>query len=236
MDYNQIIKQCEENSKLISMISVEEILRFGYSIGLNEDSRVLDLCCGYGTHLKVWNKGFGISGIGLDLCDEFISEGQQVLKSEGIEKVKLIKQDIMAYETNEKFDVVILSETFGSIQETIKIGEKYVKEKGLLVYCKLYSKVQNPPQELIDFDEEVLPMNELNRIFRECGYYITHLASDKNADWERYITWSGRRDLAKLKNNPDNVELKKWIEKWYEMYFLYRREYEGQALFGLERI
>lgn len=41
MDYNQIIKQCEENSKLISMISVEEILRFGYSIGLNEDSRVV---------------------------------------------------------------------------------------------------------------------------------------------------------------------------------------------------
>ncbi|SHO47758.1 hypothetical protein SAMN02745217_01648 [Anaerocolumna xylanovorans DSM 12503] len=27
-------------------------------------------------------------------------------------------------------------------------------------------------------------------------------ASDRNADWERYITWSGRRDLARLKNNP----------------------------------
>lgn len=236
MDYQQIIKQCEENCNLISMISVEEILRLGVSIGLNENSKVLDLCCGYGTHLKVWNKGFGISGIGLDLCDGFIKEGQQALKSEGIEKVILIKQDIMTYETNEKFDVVILSETFGSIQETLKIGEKYVKENGVLVYCKLYSKVQNPPQKLIDFDGEVLPLNELNRIFRECGYYITHLASDTNSDWERYITWSGRRDLARLKSDPDDIKLKAWIEKWYEMYFLYRREYEGQALFGLQRI
>lgn len=236
MDYNKIIKQCEENSKLISMISVEEIIRLGYSIGLNENWKVLDLCCGYGTHLKAWNKAFGITGIGLDISEEFIKEGQTILEAEGIEKVKLFEQDILLYDTKEKFDVVILSETFGSIQDTITIGEKFVKEDGVLVYCKLYSKVQNPPQELIDFDEEVLPMSELNRIFRECGYYIAHLASDKDADWERYITWCGRRDMARLKKNPDNSELKNWIEKWYDMYFLYRREYEGQALFVLARI
>jgi len=217
------------------MISVEEILRLGYSIGLNENSRVLDLCCGYGIHLKIWNKGFGITGIGLDICQEFINEGQQILKKEDVEGIKLVKQDIMTFETDEKYDVVILSETFGSIPETVKLGEKYVKGQGLLVYCKLYSKVQNPPQELLDFDEEVLPLSELNRIFKKCGYYITHLASDTNADWERYITWSGRRDIARLKNNPDDLELKKWIDKWYDMYFLYRREYEGQALFVLEK-
>lgn len=236
MDYNQVIKSCEENSKLISMISIEEILRLGYSIGLNESSRVLDLCCGYGTNLKVWSQGFGISGIGIDICDEFIEEGQHILKSESIDKIELIKQDIMTYQTDEKFDVVILSETFGSIPNTLQIGEKFLKKDGCLIYCKLYSKVQNPPQELIDFDEEVLPMSTLNRIFRDCGYYIAHLASDSDADWERYITWSGRQNMARLKENPEDYELKRWAEKWYDMYFLYRREYEGQALFGLQRI
>jgi len=33
-----------------------------------------------------------------------------------------------------------------------------------------------------------------------------------------------------------NVTLKEWIDKWYNMYFDYRRQYEGQALFGLQRI
>ena len=51
MNYKEIIHQCDENSKLISMISAEEILRLGYSMKLNESSRVLDLCCGYGTHM-----------------------------------------------------------------------------------------------------------------------------------------------------------------------------------------
>jgi cyclopropane fatty-acyl-phospholipid synthase-like methyltransferase len=236
MNYEEIIHQCDENSKLISMISAEEILRLGYSMKLNESSRVLDLCCGYGTHLKLWNKSFGISGIGLDWCEEFINEGQQILSAEGIDRIQLIRQDVMSYATDEKFDVVILSETFGSITDTLQLGEKFKIEGGILIYCKLYSKVQNPPQELIDFDGEVLPMSELNQIFRSRGYYITQLASDKNADWERYITWCGRRDMVRLRQNPEDAKLKEWIDKWYDMYFLYRREFEGQALFGLEKL
>jgi hypothetical protein len=39
-----------------------------------------------------------------------------------------------------------------------------------------------------------------------------------------------------LRNNPDNEEQRAWINKWYNMYFTYRRPYEGQALFGLEKL
>lgn len=235
MNYKQIIERCEANSHLISMISMEEIIRFGYSMGLSENSKVLDLCCGYGEMLKILNEAFGILGTGVDITKEFVEEGNIRLKTASIDKVQLILGDILTYETSERFDVVILSETFGTIAETLKIGQKYLKEGGMLVYCKVYSKVPNPPQELVDFDGEVLPLNELCNIFRDAGYYITHMASDTNGDWERYITWSARRDLAKFKKDPANEELKSWINKWYDMYFLYRRNYEGQALFGLEK-
>jgi len=100
----------------------------------------------------------------------------------------------------------------------------------------VYSKIPNPPQELIDFDEEVLPLNELYKIFSNLGYYITHMASDTTGDWERYITWSAKRDISRLRENPEEENLRNWLDKWYTMYFKYRRSYEGQALFGLERL
>ncbi len=42
--------------------------------------------------------------------------------------------------------------------------------------------------------------------------------------------------MVRLRQNSEDTKLKEWIDKWYDMYFLYRREYEGQALFGLEKL
>ena len=90
---------------------------------------------------------------------------------------------------------------------------------------------------MIDFDEEVLPLSELNLRFNNLGYYITSMASDSTGKWEHYvINWSGKRDWRAFKNNPNNTELKNWIDYWYNIYFDYRRPYEGQALFGLKKI
>jgi hypothetical protein len=55
--------------------------------------------------------------------------------------------------------------------------------------------------------------------------------------WEHYVvSWSGKHDINTLRQNQNDEKLKKWVDKWYRMYFDYRRLYEGQALFGLERL
>lgn len=237
MDYQGIIKKCDESKYLISMISIDEIIRFGYSIGLNENSNVLDLCCGYGEVLKIWNQAFNISGTGVDIDKTYIAQGQERLKESNITKIQLINEDVTIYTDQTKYDVVICSETlFDSIDKTLAIGEKFLKLHGILGYCKVYSKIPNPPEELKNFDGELFSLAELNKIFNELGYYITYMASDSTGDWERYITWSARRDIDALLNNPEDEKLKAWIDKWYNMYFSYRRPFEGQTLFGLERL
>lgn len=237
MNYQTIIKECEDNAHLISMVPVNELIRFGYEIGLNENSKVLDLCCGYGTLLKVWSEVFGITGVGVDHSNHFLSIGNERLKQAGLEKVILICEDVTKYKDDEKYDVVICSETIETIQNTLELGEKFLKKGGLLAYQKLYSKVQNPPQELVDFDGEVLPLSELNCIFNSFGFYMTCMASDTNSMWEHYVvSWSGKHDINTLRQNQNDEKLKKWVDKWYRMYFDYRRLYEGQALFGLERL
>ena len=235
MDYQPILESCAENAQLISMVSVEELIRFGYSIGLNENSRVLDLCCGYGTLLKIWSEAFGISGVGVDLCQEFLNDGTKRLLEAKVNGVQLVYGDVKKYDDNQRYDVVICSETIGSIENTLTMGEKFLKPRGILAYQKVYAKVDDIPQELDDFDGGVYPLPELNRIFNNLGYYVTHMASSTDSDWERYVTWSVRRDIARLRQNPQDEKLKAWIDKWYRMYFVYRRSYEGQAMFGLEK-
>lgn len=236
MDYQSILKKCEESAHFISMVSIDDLIRFGYSVGLNENSRVLDLCCGYGTLLKIWSETFGISGVGVNLNSYYIDVGKKRLDEVGIDKINLICGDVTKYSDSSKYDIVICSETIDSIEYTLALGEKFLKDKGILAYERVYSKIDNPPKELDEFDGGVYSLPELNRIFNNLGYYITHMASSTDSEWERYITWSARRDIGGLRKNPDNEKLKQWIDKWYRMYFEYRRPYEGQALFGLERL
>ena len=238
MSYKDTIQKIENSKHLISMVPVDEILRFGYEAGLCEKSFVLDLACGYGTILKIWSEAFGISGVGVNLNNDFIEVGRERLKKAGAEnKIELICGDALEYTDTVKYDIVICSETFGSIKDTLALGEKFLKQGGILAYHKLYSKVPNPPKERIDFDEEVLPLSELNCIFNNLGYYLTCMASDMDGMWEHYvINWSGKCDINKLRQNPGDDKTKRWIDKWYRMYFDYRRPYEGQALFGLEKL
>ena len=235
--WEEYLSILEDNAHLISMVSVEELMRFGYEIGLKSGDTVLDLCCGYGTLLKVWNRAFHICGTGVDMNEEFLAVGRDRLQKNEIRDITLVCGDVTTYQDNKKYDVVICSETISSIPETLLLSEKFLKAGGVLGYQKLYSKVDNPPQELVDFDEEVLTLFELNAIFNQQGFQMISMASDNTGMWERYVlNWSGKRDLLQLSQNENDENLRAWIQKWYNMYFKYRRQYEGQALFGLQRI
>lgn len=236
MDYTHIIDEWNESRYLISMTPVAQVVRLGLDSGMNGNSTVLDLCCGYGKMLSVWHETCGIRGVGVDICGEFIREGKRLLHEKGITSVELIESDIFQWKTDEKFDYVSLSgEDFGGVSGTIDLLAGYAKPDGKLIVGTRYSKVENPPQELTDFEGETLSLTQINRIVREMGYYITAMETDTDAEWERYIMWSARRNLAALRDNPADGRLRAWTEKWYDTYFGFRREYEGYVTFVIEK-
>ena len=236
LTYKDIIKKWDESKYIINITSIENLIHTGISLGLNEKSKVLDLCCGYGTMLKIWSEAFGINGVGVDRCDDFINKGISRLAQAGINRINLIKNDVLIYEDEQKYDVVSCTETIESINATLELMEKFIKPGGNLVYCHVYSKIPSPPQELIDFEGEMPTLDELYKIFREKGYYIVGMISDTVADWDRYITSDSKQSLIDLRSNPNNIKLSEWIDKWYHMYFNFRRPYEGQAMFVLEKL
>ena len=237
MEYKKLIKKLKESEYLVSMTPVERIVEIGYLAGMNPGSAVLDLCCGYGEMLKIWYEAFGIRGTGVDICGEFIGTGRKRMAESGVSAITLIESEIFKWQTNEKFDYVCLSgEDFGGLQSTIELLEKFAKPNGKLIIGTRYSKVPDPPKELIDFEGETLPLTEIDHIIRSNGYYITAMASDTQAEWERYIMWSAKRHLADLRESPEDQSLREWCDTWYDMYFNYRKPYEGYMTFVIEKI
>lgn len=228
--YQNMLSIAEDNAHLISMVPVEELIRLGYEIGLKPGMTVLDLCCGYGTLLKVWNQTFSISGTGVDRAQNFLDTGLKRLEQQNISGVRLVCADVTEYQDSARYDVVICSETISTIEDTFALGKKFLKRGGVLCYQKLYSKVDNPPKELVDFDLEVMPLADLNASFHEMGWYMCAMASDTAGMWEHYvINWSG-------KSNWENRADPAWTKLWEDMYFHYRHPYEGQAMFALKEI
>lgn len=237
LDFKKSLETLDESEYLISMTPIERIVEIGYSAGMDSGSTILDLCCGYGEMLKIWHEAFGIKGIGIDICSDFIEEGKKRIAESGISGVTLIEADILQWKTDEKFDYVCLSgENFGGFQSTIELLEKHVKPRGKLIIGTRYSKVEDPPKELIEFEGETLPLTEINRIIRSKDYYITAMATDTQAEWERYIMWSAKRHLNTLRKSPEDRPLREWCGKWYDMYFNYRRPYEGYVTLVIEKL
>ena len=237
MDYYNQLNTMNESQFLISMTPVNGIVEIGLFSGMNNSSTVLDLCCEYGEMLKIWHEAFGIQGIGVDICGEFIRKGRERLVEQGITDVTLVESDIFQWSSNEKYDYACLSgEEFGGLQNTILLLEKFVKAGEKLIIGTRFSKVENPPQELIDFEGELLSLNQINNIFQLNGYFITAMVSDTHNEWERYIMWSARRHLEELRKDTKNLSQLEWCRKWYDMYFRLRRPLEGYATFVIEKL
>ena len=237
MDYKKILDACEERKHLISMVPIERIVELGYNIDLNKDKTVLDLCCGYGEMLKLWSEAFGIKGTGVDRVSEFIETGKSRVNPEF---VTLICGDVLKYNSIERFDVVLCTElttgVFDNFEEGIAFLERFVKPGGTLIFGRLFSKIENPPQELIDFDGELPTLVDIWRTIKRCGFHFTALATDTHAEWERYITSNAKETIEHFRRSPDDAKFATWDDKWYRIYFEQRRQYEGWGLFAIEKL
>ncbi len=213
MNYKATIDGIESSQHLISMTPVEKVVEIGYTAGMNSNSSVLDLCCGYGEMLKIWNEAFGIKGTGVDISKEYINEGEKRLSTAEIKDVSLICADVLKWVTNEKYDFAcICGEEFEGIEGSIHLLEKYIKPDGKLIIGTRYSRVDNPPIELIEFEGETLSLKGIYDILLNNGYFITSMSTDTQNEWERYIMWSARRHLDAYKSNPDNTSLLEWCK------------------------
>jgi cyclopropane fatty-acyl-phospholipid synthase-like methyltransferase len=242
MYIDDIIGKIKDGNHLISMAPVEKIIELGYILGFHEHTKVLDLCCGYGTMLRILCRAYKITGKGIDISKEFIGLGNEMLKKDGVsDKIILECNDVKACEEKD-YDVVIATEPyiFGDIEAAIKELEKYIKPNGKIVIGTIISSEKNIPQELIDFDGNNLHTEmEIYDIILRNNYAVSYIGRSTQGEWDKYFTWSSRRIVKDIQNAGTEEEKKKqkeWLEKWYTMYAKYRIKYEKWCLFAIEKI
>ena len=147
--------------------------------------------------------------------------------------------DVLTYTDKLKYDAVVCTELseglFIDFLKGIAFLEQFVKHDGTIVFGKMFSEIKNPPQELIDFDGELPTLHDIYCEVRRYGYLITSMTSASDVSWERYIMRDSKLTLAKLHQNPDDMILSEWTDKWHRTYYNYRRPYENWALFGINK-
>jgi SAM-dependent methyltransferase len=211
-------------------------------LGLNDASRVIDFCCGYGEMLRLWGQAFASKGLGIELFESYVLDANKRMLDTGVnECVSIIQSDAKTYHDINKYDVVCLSgqDLFGSLNKNIEFMASYMKEGGKLLIGTPYYTEANVPQALIDFEGKLNTLDEIYKTFRNCGYNLTYFSTGNRESWESYISWSARRDIDALKllEDEDEIQAKQeWIDLWYDMYFKYRSKYEAWGMFIIEKV
>jgi cyclopropane fatty-acyl-phospholipid synthase-like methyltransferase len=242
MFVNDIIEKIDNSNHLISMTPVEKIIELGYILKFDENTKILDLCCGYGEMLKILCQAYKINGKGIDISKEFIDIGNERIKNAGLsEKIKLECNDIQNCTEND-YDVVILTEPyiFGEIGETIKKLEKFIKSDGKIIFGTLIASEKDLPEELVEFDGNNLHTEyDIYKIILNNNYSISYIGRSTQGEWDKYFTWSSRRIVEcyqNAKTHEEKEKQKEWLYKWYGMYAKYRIKYEKWGLFAIEKI
>jgi cyclopropane fatty-acyl-phospholipid synthase-like methyltransferase len=224
------------------MTPVEKIIEMGYVFGFNENTRILDLCCGYGEMLNILGQAYKINGKGIDIAKEFIDIGNDRLLKVGLSNRIVLECNDIKNCKETGYDMVILTEPylFGDLENAIKAGEKYIKLNGKIVIGTLITSEKEIPQELKDFDGENLHTElEIYEIVLKNGYVISYIGRSTQSEWDKYFTWSSRRivkDYISAETDTEKKRQKDWLKKWYIMYAKYRIKYEQWCIFALEKI
>jgi 2-polyprenyl-3-methyl-5-hydroxy-6-metoxy-1,4-benzoquinol methylase len=86
-------------------LTVKEVDFMLSYFNLNQDSKVLDLMCGYGRHaIALAQKGIAVTAV--DNLDEYISEIKLTAEQEKL-PVKAFKEDVIDFKSDDQFDLAL---------------------------------------------------------------------------------------------------------------------------------
>jgi SAM-dependent methyltransferase len=244
MDSFELYNIAEIDMELINPFSSEKLIAIGKVLGLKEGQNIIDFGCGFGEVLAIWNRSFGIKGIGIDIREYACERARKKMKDLGIsDDIEIICGNGAEYEFQKQgYDVAICigaSFIWGDFQLTVKAMKEAIPSQGKLVIGEPYWLKEPAPNEIKDENAEVRTELELLKIAREEGFDIQYMLRASHEDWDRYeaCNWVG---LTKwLEKNPDHPEIQDVIDWFYKIqddYLRFGREYLGFSVYILNPI
>ena len=233
----------ETNHRILNPLSDEKLMLIGELCRLQPGMTQLDLCCGKGEMLCRWAQRFGISGVGVDISDVFLTAARQRAAELGVlDRLMLVEGDAARYQPNQRFDVVsCIGATWigNGLAGTLDLMKRALAPGGLLLVGEPYW-IDPPSSEAIAAlgvgeEDYTSLIGTLDRCERAGCELVEMVLADGNT-WDRYVAaqwWTLQQWLTTHANDPDAEALRSWWKQGQRSYLEYGRRYFGWGVFVL---
>jgi len=230
--------------EILNPSTPEKIIKLGKLLKLKKGNRVIDFGCGCAEPLTLWAEEFGITGIGIDISDDFCNRARQKLASKGLsDRIEIVCSSGADYVFEEgAFDAATCigaTFIFGGYQQTIQVLKRAVHHNGRLGIGETHWLSSQVPPAYAQKQTTTHTETELARFTRDEGFELEYIIRASDDDWDRYYSdnWYGL--IHWLEENPTHTDYEQVFKHFradQDDYLQFQRQYMGWAMYCLSHI
>jgi len=241
MEFLDIMSISHRYMEILDPISPEKIVKLGKLLKLKKGKRVIDFGCGCAEPLALWAEEYGITGIGIDISEDFCDRARKKLAKKGLsDKIEIVCTNGANYKFEEgTFDAATCigaTFIFGGYRQAILAMKKAIHQNGRLGIgetCWLSNRVD---PEYAQKQTSTHTEAELVRFTRDEGFELEYIIRASQDDWDRYISDSWYGLLRWLEENPDHPDYEqvfKYFRTDQDDYLRFQHQHMGWAMYCL---
>jgi sarcosine/dimethylglycine N-methyltransferase len=179
-------------------------------IALNENTKVLEVGCGYGTLARQLVRNFDCSVLATNISEKQLAHARDITKAEGLsDKVKFEKCDYhhLPY-PDDSFDVYWSQESFlhaGDKQRVLKEAHRVLEPYGLLLFSEVTLRRSTPPS----LREQILKRVTSSALWSKHDYEVELIKAgfsiEKWDDWSENVARTYDWTLKQLDRKKDEI-------------------------------
>jgi ubiquinone/menaquinone biosynthesis C-methylase UbiE len=244
LEFFDLMSISHRSMDLLNPSTTEKTIKLGKLLRLKEGSRVIDFGCGCAEALTLWAEEFGITGIGIDISEDFCNRARKKVAGKGLSnRIEIICSSGVDYVLEEgTFDAATcIGSTFifGGYSETIRVIKRAIHQKGRLGIGETHWLGNHVNPEYAQKQTFTHTEPELTRITRDEGFELEYIIRSSSDDWDRYLSDSWYSLINWLEENPthpDYEQVFKYFRTDQDDYLQFQHQYMGWAMYCLAPI
>jgi SAM-dependent methyltransferase len=231
----------EAGHRILNPFTEEKLRLLGEVCRLQRGQRQLDLCCGKGEMLCTWSRDHGISGMGVDISDVFLTAAKRRAAELGVSgRIRFVQADASTYRDDTgPYDLVsCIGATWigGGLTGTIDLIRPLVRPDGLVLIGEPYW-ITPPSREAEDALGQGFTslVGTLDR-FEERGAELVEMVMADGDSWDRYVAsqwWTITQWLRDHPDDPDHAAMREFLDNSRRSHLAYGRQQLGWGVFVL---
>ncbi|GAI05669.1 unnamed protein product [marine sediment metagenome] len=180
MDFFDLMSISHRYMEILNPSTSEKIIKLGKLLKLKEGNRVIDFGCGCAEPLIIWAEEFGITGIGIDISEDFCDRAKKKLAVRGLsDRIEIVCSNGADYVFGERaFDAATcIGATFiwGGYKETIQAMKRAIHQNGRLGIGETHWLSDQVHPEYAQKQTSTHTEPELTQITRDEGFELEYI-------------------------------------------------------------